>query len=82
MRLTLYGHGYCHLCHEMLDALAPLQRQYRIEVAWVDIEGCVELEARFGERVPVLTAGDEEICHHRLDAGAVLRRFNLSGKAL
>ncbi|MEW5756948.1 MAG: glutaredoxin family protein [Pseudomonadota bacterium] len=82
MRLTLYGHEYCHLCHEMLEALAPMQRRYRFEVKWIDIEGCEELEARFGERVPVLMAGDEEICHHVLDPAAVLQRFNLSGKAL
>lgn len=73
-RLELYGHGYCSLCEEMLAGLAPLAEQLDFAVTWVDIHDAPELEARYGEEVPVLCAGSLEICRHRLDEAA-LRRY-------
>lgn len=51
MRLTLYQRDDCHLCDLALDVLA----QARVpDFTSVFIEGDGELEARYGERVPVL----------------------------
>jgi len=51
MRLTLYQRDDCHLCDEALAvlALAPAP-----DFASVFIDGDAQLEARYGERVPVL----------------------------
>lgn len=65
--LTVYGRSYCHLCSDMMAALEALKPQYGFVIEWVDIEDDDPLEARFGEWVPVLMAGDEEICHYHLD---------------
>jgi hypothetical protein len=50
--LTLYQRDDCHLCDLALDVLA----QARVpDFASVFIDADAELEARFGERVPVLS---------------------------
>ncbi|WER46951.1 glutaredoxin family protein [Cupriavidus sp. WKF15] len=75
LQLTLYGRTYCHLCEDMRVALEPLQREFPFIVHEVDVDADLELESRFGERVPVLVAmgpeGPRELCHYFLDALAV-----------
>ncbi len=75
-RFTVYGHSYCSLCGVMLEALSPLQKELGFVVQWVDIEGDQALETRFGERVPVLMKGEDEVCHYRLDETALREHFN------
>jgi thioredoxin reductase (NADPH) len=65
--LTLYARTYCHLCDEMIGRLTPLQDELPFDVEVVDIDHHPELEDRFGEWVPVLMAGEREICHYHLD---------------
>jgi hypothetical protein len=76
MTLTLLSRAYCHLCDEMRDALAPIAAAHGARVVVVDVDADPSLEARYGDLVPVLLAGDAatgvEICHYRLDAAAVL----------
>jgi len=38
LRLTLYGRSYCHLCEEMLAALAPLRHEFGFAVDVVDVD--------------------------------------------
>jgi thiol-disulfide isomerase/thioredoxin len=73
--LLLYARSYCHLCDDMAAALAPLaaERGYAIEV--VDVDASAELEARYGERVPVLVHDGVELCHYFLDAALVRDRL-------
>ena len=71
LHLTLLGRAYCHLCDEMLDALRPLATRHGATVTVVDVDAEPALEQAFGDRVPVLFAGDPaggaELCHFRLD---------------
>ena len=73
--LTLLTRAYCHLCDEMRDALSPIARAYGATVAEIDVDAHPELEARYGDLVPVLLLGGPghgaELCHYRLDAAAV-----------
>lgn len=70
-RLTLLSRAYCHLCDDMRTALSPLLARRGIELVEIDVDTDPVLEARFGERVPVLMAGDvesgRELCHYVLD---------------
>jgi hypothetical protein len=68
--LTLYGRPDCHLCESMHEELVPLLRG-RARIAVVDVGEDPELERRYGERIPVLTAGTAEVCCIRLDAARV-----------
>lgn len=77
-RLTVLSRSYCHLCDEMIEALRALQRDTDFVIDVRDVDDDPALEARFGERVPVLLAGEEELCHGRLDpavVGAWLGKF-------
>jgi len=77
VRFTLLSRAYCHLCDEMQAAVAPLAARHGAEVVVIDVDAHPVLEARYGERVPVLFAGapgtGTELCHYRLDAAAVRR---------
>ena len=71
LRLTLYGRSYCHLCDEMLAALATLCGEFGFAVDVVDVDSDAALEQRFGTLVPVLMHAGTELCHYHLDAGKV-----------
>jgi thiol-disulfide isomerase/thioredoxin len=70
-RLTLYGRSYCHLCDDMLAALEALRSEFSFEVEVVDVDSDPALEAKYDELVPVLSAGDRQLCHYFLDGPAV-----------
>jgi hypothetical protein len=55
MRLTLYQRDDCHLCDLALGVLAQARAP---EFSSVFIDDDAELEARYGERVPVLRNED------------------------
>ena len=73
--MTLLVRAYCHLCDEMREALAPLlaARGATLEVIDVDVDR--ELEARWGDKIPVLLAGERELCHYRLDRATLAAWF-------
>ena len=70
-RFTVMSREWCHLCHELVDALQPLAMEYDWEVEVVDVDQHPELEARWDELVPVLLHGEHELCHCYLDEAAV-----------
>ena len=68
-RLTLLTRAYCHLCDDMRKALA--ERAPGVSVREIDVDADPALEARWGMLVPVLLADGQEVCHYRLDTGAL-----------
>lgn len=70
-RLTVYSRAYCHLCDEMIAGLHALQARHRFSVQVVDVDSEPQLEARYGELVPVLMHGERELCHYHLDGPGV-----------
>ena len=70
-RLTLYGRAWCHLCDDMLAALAPLAAEFGVRVDVIDIDTDPELEARYDVLVPVLVHDGVELCRYRFDAARV-----------
>lgn len=71
-RLIVYSRTYCHLCDDLVRALAPWRERYAFELRVVDIEDEPELEMRYGARVPVVCADDGvELCHYTLDDAAL-----------
>lgn len=58
---------WCHLCHDMEAALAPIAEEFGASVTVLDVDEDPALEARYNELVPVLLHGDTELCHYFLD---------------
>ena len=73
--LTLLSRAYCHLCDEMRDAVHPVAEAFGAALVEVDVDARADLEAAYGERVPVLMLGAPAdgvvLCHYRYDATAV-----------
>ena len=73
LKLTLLTRAYCHLCDDMRDALAPMASAAGTRVQEIDIDTTPALEAQWGDKVPVLLAGERELSRYRLDVEAVAR---------
>ena len=69
--MTLLVRTHCHLCDEMREALEPILAGRGATLEVVDIDVDRELEARWGDKIPVLLAGERELCHYRLDRAAL-----------
>ncbi len=70
-RLVVLSRAWCHLCDDLLEALAPLSAELGLDVEVIDLEERPEFEERWGELVPVVLAGGEELCHYHLDPDAI-----------
>ena len=55
----------------MIAALRNLQGRFVFDIKVVDVDSDAALEARYGERVPVVEADGRELCHYFLDEAAV-----------
>jgi hypothetical protein len=71
LRLTLLSRSWCHLCDDMRLALEPLAALRAFDLQIVDVDSDPALERRYGEEIPVLLAGEHELCRHRFDAARV-----------
>jgi len=60
----------------MEDELRPFIEQHHITVNRVYIDNEVALQARYGDKVPVLTLNDEILCHYFLDKDILLQAIN------
>lgn len=69
--LTLYSRSGCHLCEDMEVALGSLQEELGFRLERIDIDSAPALVQAYGTLVPVLKAGDTEICHYFLDPQAL-----------
>lgn len=70
-KLTLMSRVYCHLCHDMEVALAPLATEFGFAVEVIDVDADPQLEALYNELVPVLLHEGRELCHYFLDEAKV-----------
>ncbi len=55
----------------MIEALRQIQVATPFVLRVVDIDSDPLLEEKYGERVPVLLAGEREICHYHLNSMAL-----------
>ena len=62
---------YCHLCHEMEQALMPLAKEIGFAVEVLDVDASADLEARYDQWVPVLLHEGSDLCHYFLDEAKV-----------
>jgi thiol-disulfide isomerase/thioredoxin len=69
--LVVYGREDCHLCLDMIAALREWQGRHGFHLEIIDVDSDDDLKSRYGERVPVLMAEGEEICHYYLNYRAL-----------
>ena len=66
-QLTVYTRRGCHLCDDMMQALERLRPELGFQLLEVDIDTDPGLRRRYDTRVPVLAAGEVEICYYFLE---------------
>lgn len=80
--LTLYSRIGCHLCEDMENLLPDYLVEAGLSLKVVYINHSEELEKLYGEFVPVLKAGEREICHYFLDVKALYQYMSEIGNPL
>ena len=73
VQLTIFVREGCHLCEDMEQALRECATELDFETRRVPIDNNSELEMAYGDKVPVLVCGDDELCHYFLDLQALRR---------
>ncbi|MDE2305551.1 MAG: glutaredoxin family protein [Gammaproteobacteria bacterium] len=68
---ALYSRPGCHLCEDMLAALAALPGTAGVPIEVLDVDADPATRARYGHKIPVLLFDGELVCHGRLDAEEV-----------
>jgi hypothetical protein len=72
LALTLLSRPDCPLCEEFATALMDWRaNRSSITIDVVDIGSDAALEARYGWIIPVLLAGDRQLCSGHFDPGAL-----------
>ncbi len=72
--LVVLSREGCHLCEDMLQQLADLERAGSIPtVAIVDVDSDPALARQYGLKVPVLLLDGSVICHYTLNSQELLR---------
>jgi hypothetical protein len=76
-KLTVLSRVYCHLCDDLIAALQAFLAEQSGDVPAVeivDVDTRPDLEETWGDKVPVLLAGEvgsaqeQEICHYFFDS--------------
>lgn len=80
--LTLYSRHGCHLCDDMQNLLHSYLDGSAISVDVIYIDNDRILEQEYGSRIPVLKAGELEICHYFLDVKALEQYISEVGNPL
>ncbi len=66
----------CTLCEKAWPVAQELARRHGLELLSVDVSTDPDLQARYGERIPVLVLGECELGWGRLSARALEREFS------
>ncbi len=74
IELFLYTRVGCTACDVFRDSLDAKGIFYHT----IDVDTDPELKYRYGARIPVLVAGDTEVCEGRYNEAAVARLFGSS----
>ncbi len=80
-RLTLITRAGCHLCDVAKEALARVAAQTGEGWTEVDLTGDRELEAEYGDRVPVVLLDGKEHGYWRVEEARLLRDLGHAGGA-
>ncbi len=73
----------CHLCEQMLEELAALERASTVPpVTVIDVDSDPDLTRQFGLKVPVLLLDGSVICHYTLNSNELLRLLGRSAAIL
>ena len=66
-QVTIYSRTGCHLCEDAENLLKPLTKTLDFDMEIKMIDGDKELEALYGQLIPVIKVDDKHFAHFRVD---------------
>jgi len=75
IEVTLYTRAGCHLCEEAKAQIAPLLREFGVQLREVDIDADPALHEQFTNDVPVIFLGAQKVAKHRVDLAQFRRQL-------
>lgn len=75
IEIALYTRADCELCREMETVLAQELPRFQVDFARIEIDGNPDLEAKFGQEVPVLFVNQRKAFKYRCTAVELRRRL-------
>ena len=75
IELILYTRADCGLCREMEHVLAQELQRFDAGLTRIEIDGNADLEAQFGQEVPVLFVNQRKAFKYRCTARELRRRL-------
>ena len=76
-RLRLLTRVGCHLCEDAADRLAPIAAEAGTAVVPVDVDADPDLQAEYGDRVPVVLLDGREHSYFTVDVPRLRRDLGL-----
>jgi glutaredoxin len=76
-RLQLLTRANCHLCEVAAETLHRIGGEAGLAVAEVDVDGDPELQAEYGDRVPVVLLDGREHSYFSVDVDRLRRDLGL-----
>jgi len=76
-RLQLLVRAGCHLCDVAAAALGPVAAEAGLEPAAVDVDADPELQAEYGDRVPVVLLDGREHSYFEVDVPRLRRDLGI-----
>ena len=67
-QVTLYTRRECCLCEEMKSILREVAERYPLTIEEIDVDSSPDLEARYGNEVPLLFINGRKAFKYRLTA--------------
>jgi glutaredoxin len=75
-KITLYGKPGCHLCQTARTVVERVRAEHGFELEEVDVSIDPLLNARYGERIPVLELDGEELFEFFVQEASLRERLD------
>jgi len=75
IQLVLYSRPGCHLCDEMKELIAQVLGDFEASLREVDVSTDPDLEADYGEQIPVLLVNGKKAFKFRTSRDALRERL-------
>jgi hypothetical protein len=75
-KISLYGKPGCHLCETARSVVERVRADHGFELEEVDVSVDPLLNARYGERIPVLELDGEELFEFFVQEGSLRERLD------
>ncbi|MDH5543355.1 MAG: glutaredoxin family protein [Nitrospinota bacterium] len=75
IKLTMYTKPECSLCEKMKEVILDVSKNSPLTLEEINISGNQELEKSFGEKIPLLFYGKEELAMYKISRAQLIHKL-------